>query len=678
MGTTLTEHQSKLLLAARGLPVPPGREVASAEEAIVAAREIGFPVVCKISRAGLVHKTEAGGVILGVRDVGALDAAVRELQRRGGPGAQVLVEAQIEPGVEMIAGLRRDPVFGPVVMIGLGGIFAEVLRDTAVRLCPVTSQTACEMIGELRGYPLLAGARGRPPADVLGLAEILAGLSRWPLDEPDLHEVDLNPIVVGERGAVVVDATIALAEPPLLSARLLEPGVATFFEARSVAVVGASPNPLKGGNVILQNLQRFGFPGRVVPIHPSAESILGFAAYPSLEAVPGGVDLAIVVVPKESLAEVLADAARSRTRHLIVSTAGFADIGLEGRAEQAALLSRAAQAGIRILGPNSIGVVNAHTGLVTSITTLAPLSPGRISLLGQTGTFASGYANWFASRQRPAVGKIACLGNKGDVDEVDLLDYFAADPETEILGMYTEGFGRAGALDALRRLRGRKPVVVLRAGRTETGRAAVSSHTGSLVGDAAVYAAAFREAGVLVADDLDDFFLTLEALDLLPWPRGPRVAVVSITGIGCVLSADAAGLHGIDLPQPTAETLARVRRWIPPWAPARNPYDIWSAIEKHGPEAAYRGVSGAAIEDPQIDALLLIFVLIEESRFDVGALVRDLRARAPQKPLIAAILGGAVEALGEWTAALEGSGALVAPTPAAALQVLARMAAWAR
>jgi acyl-CoA synthetase (NDP forming) len=242
--------------------------------------------------------------------------------------------------------------------------------------------------------------------------------------------------------------------------------------------------------------------------------------------------------------------------------------------------------------------------------------------------------------------------------------------------LYTEGVRRRAFVDALGKLAGRKPVVALRAGRTEVGRAAIASHTGSLVGDGAIYQQIFRDAGVVPVDDMDELLLMLEAFDTVPWPHGNRVAVVSVTGVGCVLAADAAPLGGVVLPELGAATQARVRQWIPEWAPARNPYDIWSAIEKHGPEAAFRGISQAAIDAPEVDALLLVFVVIEESRFDVGALVRELQSRAPHKPILATIVGAGVSEHREVTAALEAAGALCTPTPADALRVLGRMASW--
>jgi acetyltransferase len=252
----------------------------------------------------------------------------------------------------------------------------------------------------------------------------------------------------------------------------------------------------------------------------------------------------------------------------------------------------------------------------------------------------------------------------------------ADDPDTQIIGLYTEGVANRAFPAAVARLAGRKPLVVLRAGRSELGRAAIASHTGSLAGDSAVFDEVLREEGAITVGDIDELFFTLEAPDVLPLPRGHGVGVVSVTGIGCVLAADAAAQSGVTLPALGPGAIERIRHLIPDWAPARNPFDIWSAIERHGAEVAYRGIAEAVIEDERVDALLLLFVLIEQSHFDVGRLCRELGERAPGKPIVAAILGGSESATAAWTAALEAAGAVVAATPARALALLGRLAGW--
>jgi acyl-CoA synthetase (NDP forming) len=679
------------------VPVPRGGEARDAAEARQLAATLLPPLVCKLSVAGLVHKSEVGGVVLALPDAEAVFRAAAELLEQSEPGARLLVEEQAARALELIVGIKRDPVFGPMVLVGMGGIYAEILRDSVLRRCPVDAAEADAMLRELRAAPLLEGARGRPAVDRASLQGLIVRLSEWAATRPDVVEVDLNPVLASEAGAIAVDATVVIANVASASpvAAAARPGsegrsfatasvahgpwpppLGPFFSPKSVAVVGASANPRKAGNVIVRNLQRFGYEGRILPVNPDGGTILGLEVHSTLASLAPPAELAMVVVPKAGLANVIADAASAGTRHLIVATGGFADAGPDGEAEQRHLLELARSAGIRIMGPNSIGVIDAHQRLTTSITTLEPLTPGRVALVGQSGTFASGYANWLASRRRPGVSKVACIGNKGHVDEADLLDFLADDPETQIIGLYTEGIANRAFPAALGRLAGRKPLVVLRSGQSELGRAAIASHTGSLAGDAAVFDEVLREAGAISVRDIDELFFTLEALDVLPVPRGPGVGVVSVTGIGCVLAADAAAQSGVRLPALGAGALARVRQWIPDWAPARNPFDIWSAIERHGAEAAYRGVAEAVIEDEHIHALLLLFVLIEQSHFDVGRLCRELGERAPDKPIVAAILGGSESAMADWTAALEAAGAVVAATPARALGVLGRLAGW--
>ncbi len=669
------ESESKRWLAARGLPVPAGAEVSDAAAAEALAARLGYPLVCKLSLPDLAHKSERGGVVLDVRDLPTLRAAVSRLCAAGGPDAGVLVERQVPAGVELIVSARRDPVLGPAVLLGLGGLYTEVLRDTVVRVGPVDPPLARAMLAELRGAALLYGFRGQPAVDLAAVAAIVANVSAALAERPDLTEIELNPVIAGPAGAVIVDAkvTSAPAPPPVVARAPAPPPVAPFFEAHSVAVVGASPDPGKGGHLIVQNLLGHGFSGRIVPVHPRAGAILGLPAYPTLSAIPGGVELAVVIVPKDQVAGVVRDAAAAGVHHLIVATAGFADLGPQGAAEQAELLAFAAAHGIRIMGPNSIGVVNAQRGLVTSIVTLERLRPGPIALFGQSGTFASGYANWFATRGRPAVGKIACLGNKGAVDEVDLLDYFGADSETRVLALYTEGVANPAFAETLLAVARRKPVVVLKSGRTAAGRAAVASHTGSLAGDDALFSALLRQAGALQVADLDDLWLTADACATLPRPRGPRVGVVSITGLGCVLSADAVGEFGLELLHPAPATLVAAGRFFPPWAPVRNPFDIWAAIEKHGAAAAVGGIAAAVLADPGCDALILNLVLFPESRLDVPAFAAELRELAPEKPVVVVIYGGALADTAAVTREFEAGGILVAPGPRAAARVLARL-----
>jgi acyl-CoA synthetase (NDP forming) len=290
--------------------------------------------------------------------------------------------------------------------------------------------------------------------------------------------------------------------------------------------------------------------------------------------------------------------------------------------------------------------------MVTSITTLQPLRPGGVSLFGQTGVFASGFAAAFSSDERFGISRIACLGNKADLADTEFLDFFAEDDATRVLGIYVEGVrdGRAWS-SSLARVSRRKPVIVLKSGRTVEGARAVSSHTGTMAGEDAVYDAVLRRAGVLRVDSFERMFDLAKAFEFCQPPAGNRIGVISITGLGCVLTSDLAAKNGLRLPEFSAAARKRMREVVPQWAPLRNPADIWSAIEKVGAREAYASVALAAAADKKIDILGLIFVLIPESDFEIETLARALQATG--KPALATILGGAPEVVRKFRTTLE-------------------------
>jgi acyl-CoA synthetase (NDP forming) len=448
--------------------------------------------------------------------------------------------------------------------------------------------------------------------------------------------------------------------------------VKSFFSPASIAVVGASDKPNKAGTVMVKNLRRLGYAGAVYPVNPRLAELSGYRCYPSLDSVPAEVETAVIAVPRQTVPEELRKAARKGVRAVVVATAGFADAGDElGRALNEEIRRIRDGANFRLMGPNSIGTLSPAIGFTTSITTLEPLPPGPVAVFGQSGMFASGFARELASEERFGVSRIACLGNKLDVAEPDILEWLLADPETRVAGMYLEGARDGEAFRrAASRLAREKPLVALKSGKSELGRAAAAGHTGTMAGEDAVFAGLLRQLGVERARDFEDFFDLLEGFARLPLPAGDRVGVVSITGVGCVLWADAAAEEGLRPAALSLGTIDRAREVFPDWAPVRNPVDMWSAIERRGVEAAYHVLSQALLDDPGVDALLCIFTLIPESEFDAGALFEELRQRRPEKPLLACLFGGDAERQLEFRRGLRRAGVPVFPSPARAMRVL--------
>ncbi len=678
----LNEFEGASLLRQSGIPVIDGILAHTDAEAAEAAGRLGFPVALKICSEAVPHKTERGGVSLNIKDTAALERAVREMKKRFPdiPFA-LLVQKMARPGTELILGCRRDPVFGPIVLAGIGGIFTEIFRDSVIELAPVDEEDAPAMLRRLKGVALLDGYRSREPLDVAAIAKSLSALSRLIADRPDIAEIDINPFIAYPQGAVAVDALVRLdgASPAPARKRPSPATIAPFFQPSSMAVIGASRSPGKGGNIILRNLQKAGFKGALYPINPTVKEILGLPSYARVSDVPGKVETAMVVIPKTAVPDALEDCAAKGVTNIILSTGGYSDAGEEGAREQKAIIEMARRAGIRIMGPNSIGTLNPSVGMSTSIVGLDPIRKGGVSIIGQSGVFSSGWARWIADTKPFGLAKVACIGNKGDINESDLLEYLTGDSATRTVGMYLEGvvegkrFIRAAAAACKA-----KPVVVMKAGRSEAGAAAVASHTGSLAGSDAVFDAVCRRTGLVRTQNSEAFFDALAAFEKLPLPRGNRMGALSITGMGCVAATDAVEECGIDLPALQPDTLRKLREVMPVWAPVRNPIDIWSAIEQHGSKKATSHIARCLMEQPDVDALLITFVLMSESMFDIPEAFADIFRRHPHKPVFASYYGGTAREIAHIHEGFAALGVPCYPTPERAIFAFSRMVEYAR
>lgn len=655
--TVLTEADCRELLTSVKLPVAPGKLVTDWVSAREAAVSIGYPVVLKVCSKKFLHKSEVEGVRLGLGDESTLLEAFEDMSARF-PGEGFLIERMMPKGLELIIGWRRDPIFGPVVMVGSGGIAVEVLKDVAFRLCPINEEQALSMLRELKTWPLFGGFRGQPPVDRGAIAAFLSAMSRLALSQPQIVELECNPVIAYPDGVVAVDARgilgQALEVPPKTD---IGEGIEGFFTPSSVAVVGASSKPKKGGTAVLTNMLTHGYKGKLFAVNPYTEEVQGVPSFPSVAALPEPVELVIAVVPREHIPQVVRDCGVRGVKCLIVASGGFADIGEEGRALQDEVVRLAGSFGIRLMGPNSIGTIDTQSGVVTSITTLDRIPPGRVSYVGQTGVFASGFAASLGKSKGTAIRRIACLGNKADVCESDVLACLAKDESTSVIALYLEGVKRPMQfVEVLRKTCAIKPVIVLKGGKSDTGASAVASHTGALAGDRAVFDAVMRQLGAIPVGSFEEMFDVAKAFALAPVPSGNGLGVVSISGVGCVLSADLAEESGLEIRPLTNETEAKIRAVVPAWAPVRNPVDIWSAIESKGAYTAYHEIAQAVLDQHDVHSLLLIFVWILESRFEVEKMARSLREQYPSKPIFAVFMGGAKGEVEETEVRLESHG----------------------
>jgi predicted CoA-binding protein len=335
--TELTEPEAKQVLASAGLTITQEELTSGEDEAVASAERIGFPVVLKIASPDILHKSDAGGVQIGLADAQAVRQGyqgIMEAVAEKHPSARihgVLVQEMVQGGIETIVGVTNRPPFGPVVAFGLGGVFVELLKDITFRLAPLDEAGAAEMLDEIKGASMLEGYRGQPAANKGELAKAIARLSELVIElSEDVEELDINPLVIKGDRVIAVDALIALKAPetgdqpaPIPKPHNKNRGdIRAVLEPRSIAVIGASPNPEKTGHVLFKNIIVNGFPGKVYPINPKGGEILGHKAYPKILDVPGDIDLVFFLLPGEFIATLFEDCKKKGVKAAVIIAAG--------------------------------------------------------------------------------------------------------------------------------------------------------------------------------------------------------------------------------------------------------------------------------------------------------------------------------------------------------------------
>jgi 3-hydroxypropionyl-CoA synthetase (ADP-forming) len=629
-----------------GFDTPRGEVVATAQEAVRVAERIGFPVVLKIESPDVIHKTDVGGVVLGLRSAREVAEGVQRILADVGrlaPGARIegiRVEEMCIQGVEVIIGLISDPQFGPCIMFGLGGVLTEILEDVSFRVLPLTSDSASEMLDEIKGRRVIEGYRGKPPVSRQMLIDLLLKAGRLGMDLGErLDSVDLNPVVVWGDQHRVLDAKVLLRSAGELP-REQEPDVrhlAKFFAPQSVALVGASATPGKIGHAVLDSLIRGGFPGRVYPVNPSHGELLGLRVYPSLLDIPEAVDLVVVTAPLATVPEIIVQCASRSIHNLLIISGGGKELGGENQRLEASIVDLARRYDIRIIGPNCIGVLNSEIGFDTFFQVRERMTrprAGRIAMITQSGTVGCAFLE---AAEHVGVSKFVSYGNRADVDEADLLAYLVEDPSTDVIACYVEGFSDGRKfLRVATRAHQHKPVVVFKSGRSAQGARASVSHTGFFGGRYGVCRGALRQARVVDVNSMEELYMAAKALALQPFASGNRVAMIS-NGAGTVVQAmDLLESHDLEMATLSPRTLADLRERFPAYFVIQNPIDITgSATAEH-----YRIGIEMLLEDPCVDIVMPWFVFQDTP---LGEDIVEVMARLGGhrlKPIVCGAVGG--------------------------------------
>jgi acetyl coenzyme A synthetase (ADP forming)-like protein len=409
-----------------------------------------------------------------------------------------------------------------------------------------------------------------------------------------------------------------------------------FFEPRCIAVVGANAERGQIGSEILHNLRASGFTGTLVPVHPRAAEIDGLRAYASVRDIPEEVDLAVVVVPAARVAAVVDDCLAKSVRALVVISAGFGEVGDAGKKLQDEVVEKIRAAGVRMIGPNCMGILNTDPAFSVNAT-FSPVYPpaGRVAFSTQSGALGLAILD-YVKRLNIGISSFASIGNKADVSGNDLLQYWAEDPRTDVILLYLESFGNPRKFAEIARRVGRsKPIVAVKAGRSGAGARAASSHTGARASSEALVEMMLRESGVIRTRTLEELFDVATVLANQPVPGGRRVAIVTNAGGPAILAADACEANGLSVPVLDDATQKQLRSFLPSTASVTNPVDmIASATPEH-----YRQALEAVAADPSVDSIIAIFIppLVTEPDA-VAAAIRGAASRI-SKPIIATFLG---------------------------------------
>lgn len=378
-------------------------------------------------------------------------------------------------------------------------------------------------------------------------------------------------------------------------------GLDFFFRPKSVAVIGATPTPGKVGNIVVENILGDGFKGRLYFVNPNHPEILGIPCYPTVLDCPGEVDMVVIVVPAKAVPQVLEEAGRKGAKAAVVISAGFSEGDAEGKAREARIVETARRSGMRIVGPNSLGVISPHADMNASFARTSPVK-GSIAFFSQSGAFCTA-AIEYSVREFLGFSGFVSSGNKADIDDADLVEHFAADPSTKCIAAYMESTKNGPKLfRALKRASRKKPVVILKAGRTERGAKAAKSHTGALAGSDAAYEAVFRQSGVYRARTMFELFDAAQALANQPPLHGDGVAIVTNAGGMGVIATDVANDLGLALADLSQETLDSIAKACPPTWSWGNPIDIIGDADT----ARYAKVLEAVGRAPEVKGILVI------------------------------------------------------------------------
>ena len=652
----ITEELSKLILKKYGLRVPEFILAKSYDEAVTASKKLGFPLVMKIVSPQILHKTDVCGVKFDINTVSDVKNTFNEMyerfsKKKGVDVKGILLEKKIpKDGIELIVGLRNDPQFGPIIMVGLGGIMTEVFKDVSFRMLPITNNDAKLMLNELKSSKLLKGFRGRTPIDLNVISKALVKISKIGIENSDyIDSVDFNPFVVFPKNYYIVDAKFILnkeLKPNSISKE--KPNIShldKFFTPKNIALIGASNNSTKISYSLMKSLQNKKFKGKIYPVNPKEKKILGIKCHSSLDMISQNIDLVIICVNLSECASIMKTCSKKSIHNIVIVSGGGKELGGDRARIESQIKYLSLKYKIRIIGPNCLGIFNAANQLDTTFFDTSRMTRpklGNVAFFSQSGTMG---ISMLETAESFGLSKMISYGNRSDVDEADMIWYAANDPQTKVIGLYVEGFGDGRKfINTAKRVikEKKKPIVIWKSGRTEAGVKQAALHTGSLGGSNEIIIGAFKQAGIIFVESYQELAGSMKALAWQPPAKGNRVAICSNGAGPIVAGVDYIEKMNLRTPPLSSKKMKKILKHFPPnyiLGKSGNPIDIPGA--SHGATSDdYNFIMKEFFNEDNIDIIMAWFVFqdnpLEEK---IVKYLADF-SKKKKKPLLVGGTGG--------------------------------------
>lgn len=589
-------------------------------------KNYGPKIVMKISSPDISHKTDVGGIKFLENNPNKIKKEYRDMIKEVSekePKAKiegVLITEFLKIEQELLLSMLYDEQFEHFITIGLGGTLTELYKDVAIRLAPISKGEIKEMLKELKAYPIIKGYRGKKGVNEKGLVNTIFKLNKlaekfspYSKSKYLITELEINPLAATDNEIIPIDGLLRFKRKERkIKRKANTKNIEKFFSPESIAVIGATeekkPNgDDKIGKIIFQNLLKSKIGDKVYPINPKKETVLGRKCYKSVTDIPDEIDLGVVVVPAKVTPSIMKDLKKKEVTNAIIIGGGFGELGKEGKDLEKIVKEISEKGNIRLIGPNCVGTYSKDTDLKTIFLIeekfwVPKKDPNNLALISQSGGVM---ITIIESLPNIGIGYCVSLGNKLDVDDSDLLQYFEKKEGTEVIGLYIEGFQDARKFyETVKKLK--KPIVVIKGGKTEQGAKATISHTGAMAGDYEIAKSMFKQANIIEAETSQDFFDIVKVFDYLTQEKvkGNKIAIVSNAGGLGVLSADVATKNGLKLAEYTQKTKEKLMEYAEPYMienVGNNPTDLGGGINDKN---FIKNVE-TILEDKNVDAMII-------------------------------------------------------------------------